>query len=322
MVGKMSRLVTTWNRYWFRPAPLLDLAIARIVATSVQLFLLLFVRDRIDRALRLASLPDVFFKPLPALRLVADLLGLSPRLVPDEIVFVAWVTIACGLLGMVGLMTNVSLLVFTMGNLLLNAFVYSFGEFHHTEGIMMLTLLILCLSPCGRVFSVDSVVVDFIRRRIGRRKDDTPILARMSVYARWPGLLVAWLYGLIYLSAAAAKISRGGLDWMNGYTLQFNLLDSGVRSVTPLGVWLGQQHHLLILLSWVVIVFESTFWIVPLVPRLTWVYVPLGISLHLGILLAMGPDFYEFFALYAAIIPWTAIASYFPQTRSTLNLII
>lgn len=311
----MSRLLTAWNRYWFRPAPLLDLAVARIVAVSVQLLLIVVIRDKIGRALRMAALPDIFFEPLAVLRLVTDLIGLPPRLASEEIVVIAWLTIACGLLALAGIMTNVSLLGFTAGNLLLNGFVYSFGEFHHTEGIMILSLFILCFSPCGWVLSVDAMIAGWIRKRYGKQKNRTPILARTSIYAHWPGLLVAWLFGLIYLSAAAAKISRGGLDWMNGYTLQFNLLDSGVRKVTPLGVWLGQQHHLAVLLSWMVIVFESTFWLVPLIPKLIWVYVPIGIGLHLGILLAMGPDFYEFLALYAVLIPWGVVMTFFSKLK-------
>jgi hypothetical protein len=31
-----------WNSYWFRPAPLLDLAILRIVAVGLQLWLMLY----------------------------------------------------------------------------------------------------------------------------------------------------------------------------------------------------------------------------------------------------------------------------------------
>jgi hypothetical protein len=125
------------------------------------------------------------------------------------------------------------------------------------------------------------------------------------------------------LSSALAKLSKSGLDWMNGYTLQFNLLDAGVRGVTPLGLWLGGQHGLAAIISWVVILFEATFWLVPLIPRLAWVYVPAGIGIHLGIYLAMGPDFFEFIALYIVFIPWTTLIRFgvggFANTAGSLQ---
>ncbi len=71
----------------------------------------------------------------------------------------------------------------------------------------------------------------------------------------------------------------------------------GLRWNIPFGIWLGQQHYIAWLLSWVAILFESTFFLVLLFPRLAWIYVPLGIAFHIGIYLTMKAPFFLYCAL-------------------------
>src|SRR5919198_2587976 len=56
-----------WNSYWFRPAPLLDMAILRIVVVGLQLWLLM-LHDNLMEFLQFlherASLPDDLYTPL------------------------------------------------------------------------------------------------------------------------------------------------------------------------------------------------------------------------------------------------------------------
>ena len=43
-----------------------------------------------------------------------------------------------------------------------------------------------------------------------------------SAFASWPILLAQWTFALVYLSAFLEKlVFIGGLDWLNGYTLQY-----------------------------------------------------------------------------------------------------
>jgi hypothetical protein len=49
-----------------------------------------------------------------------------------------------------------TLLLFAAGNVFLQSVVYSFGEFHHPEGLMMIGLVVLALSPSGRALSLDA----------------------------------------------------------------------------------------------------------------------------------------------------------------------
>jgi hypothetical protein len=303
----MSRLITIWNNFWFRPAPVVNLAVIRIIAVSLQLWLITKERLTILQVSRLVTLPDALYEPLLILRLLALPFGESLKPTPETFQVIATLTIVAGFLAIAGLFTNFSLLVFTVGNLITIALNYSFAEFHHPDALMMFTLVALTLSPSGRVFSLDAWLRRMRERPSSPGKGSDTTLDEESMFAHWPVKLVQCLYGLIYLSSAVAKLHNGGFDWMNGYTLRFNLLDSGVRPVYPLGLWLGGQQGLSVLLSWMTILFEGTFWLAAIFPRLAWFYIPAGLALHLGIFLTMGPDFFEFVVLYIVFIPWASV---------------
>lgn len=125
-----------------------------------------------------------------------------------------------------------------------------------------------------------------------------------SPFARWPLVLVQWMLALIYLSAAYLKLRGSGLDWANGYTLEYYLIRDGLRWNIETGPWLAQFHGLVVVLSSVTLLFEGTFFLAVLVPVLAWAYVPLGIGMHLGIHWAMSATFFGLMACYVAFIPW------------------
>ena len=164
----------------------------------------------------------------------------------------------------------------------MQAYIYSFGEFHHPEALMMITLVILAMSPAGAALSVD----DLRRRRSNfferGRFENFNIFEKKSLFARWPLLLVQWIFALIYFSAFFSKISQAGFDWMNGYTLQYYLIQDGIRWGSDLGIWLGQHHTVVLLLSWISIIFEGTFILVLIFPRLAWFYIPAGVAFQVG----------------------------------------
>jgi hypothetical protein len=236
---------------------------------------------------------------------------------PEELMAgVYWATLAAGALALIGYRTTVSLLLFAAGSLFIQGYLYSFHEVHHPEAIVMITLLLLALAPAGRALSVDD-----LRRRLravdeGLRVPSDP-LAGESRFARWPLLLVQWMFALIYLSAAFHKLSWSGLDWMNGWTLQYYMLQDALRwgsdsagtgagyaAAPGLGVWIGQHHGMMRIASWLSILFESTFWIVPLVPGLALVYLPIGVGFHATIYVLQRVSFFSFLWLYSVFVPW------------------
>ncbi len=298
-------LLKRWNTYWFRPAPLVHLAICRIVVVASQLFLLIFSPEyNPSRFVQLSALPDTLYHPLPVLRLLILPFGWRYRPALEIIFITHWITVAAGVLALIGLRTNLALLVFTVGNVFMQAYFYSFGDFHHPEALMMITLSILALSPVGRVLSIDDLRLR-LRLNVKRRRFEVfNILDETSVFARWPLLLIGWMYALVYLSAAGSKLRVAGFDWMNGYTLQYYLLEDGLRWGRDMGVWLGQHHTLAWILAWITILFEGTFFWVLISPRLVGLYIPMGVALHTGIYVTMRAPFFAFMVIYTVFIPW------------------
>jgi hypothetical protein len=303
----MKRLWEIWQNYWFRSAHYANLAILRLVAVPLQIWLITTWRQTIHEVLVLVTLPGALYQPLPLLRLLTLPFGGAYQPTTEFAQVLATVTIIAGVLAFVGLATNASLLLFALGNLVIVGINYSFAEFHHADALMLLTLILLAVSPSGRVLSLDWLIRG--RRSGPVRKEDwwASVLQAKSHFAYWPLLLIQWMYALVYLSSAVAKMHKAGLDWMNGWTLQFHLNDAGVRPVNPLGLWLGRQHELAVVVSWITFLFEATFWLVLFFPRLAWLFVPVGIGMHVGIFLTMGPDFFEFIALYIVFVPWAKV---------------
>lgn len=95
---------------------------------------------------------------------------------------------------------------------------------------------------------------------------------------------------------------------MNGFTLQFYLIQDGLRWDSAVGVWLGEHHRIAELMSWFTVMFEGTFFLVLLFPVLALVYVPLGIVMHVGIYVAMKAPFFEWVVLYSVFVPWNEVA--------------
>jgi hypothetical protein len=291
------QLFKAWRKYWFRPVPLAYLGLFRIVAVGTQLIILLMEGGYGLRQLAgLASLPDSMYKPLPALQAFLLPFGLDARPSFALVTVIYWITAAAGIGALVGWMSRFSLLLFAVGNTFLQAFAYSFGDLHHREALMIITLWVLAVSPAGGTLSLDSYLAS---RNSSRRKT----LRDTSIFAAWPLLLVQNLFGLVYLDAALRKLYAGGLDWLNGYTLQYYLYSDASRRGSAFGLWLAQQHTLACVLSWISILWEGTFFLVLIFPRLVWLYLPLGIALHVGMALAGVAWFTQFIALYAAFIP-------------------
>ena len=145
-----------WNSYWFRPAPVLDQAILRIMAVGLQLWLLMLHYNLMEFLHERASLPDDLYTPLLILKLLLSPFGWGYRPSLEVLTVLYWATVVAGVLALIGLRTNLSLLVFAVGSVTLTAFGYSFGEFHHPDAVMMIALSVLALSPSGQVLSVDA----------------------------------------------------------------------------------------------------------------------------------------------------------------------
>jgi hypothetical protein len=292
----------SWLEYWFKPASLFDLAVCRIVmvATGLALVLVNFSTDRLQDY---TNLEQILYMPIPMLKILLFPFGFDFRPDLPMLIMIKYVAIISGIFAIIGFLTNISLAAFVYTNLIIITHFYSYSDFHHTEAPLILALAYLTLSPAGRVLSVD---------RLLRGKDSrNSMLDETSPYARWPILLAQWTFALVYLSAFLEKlIFIGGLDWLNGYTLQYAMANDTLRRGTLIGEWLQQHWLLLILGQYLTVAFQGTFWASLVFPRLKLLYVPLGFSFHLLILAALKAPFYHWMGAYAIFVPWTVVATF------------
>jgi hypothetical protein len=208
------------------------------------------------------------------------------------------ITAAAGITTLVGLFTRVSAFGFALGNWILVAHVYSYGEDHHPEAILCIFLMLLAFSPSGKRLSLDALIR---RVRKGDHQKASGLPERIDT-AIWPVKLTQVLLCFAYSSTGVAKVVFGGLAWMNGYTLQQIIFSSAVARDIPLGIWLAQYHSVCLLLSIGVIVFEVFFFISLMIPQTVPLFLLAGVLLHSGIYFTEGSDFFQYIVLYVVFL--------------------
>ena len=291
----MKAFLKFWNSYWFPSASLLDLAIVRLIVVGYQLFNLISIG-----LVRITTLPVEKYDSLPILNLIFLPFGLNYRPLDGVLVFIFYLTVTAGIFSFVGWSTNLSLMFFAMGNLIIHAFINSHETYiSHNSGIMVIALFLLTLSPASQSISIDKLFTKSFSDYRDR-------------FAKWPLLVIQWLLALAYFSAAKSKLVVGGFKWVNGYTLQYYSVWYGWD-------WLGQHHTVASVLSWINVMFESTFFLVLVFPILKWLYIPFGLVFHLGIFKIMHLNFLGWVALYSVFIPWTKVVAYLKQIMNFNN---
>jgi hypothetical protein len=306
MNARVAAALDAWSRYWFRDAPLLDLAMLRIIAVGTQ-FALMTLDPRYGMANleAIGRLPREFYEPLPFLELVLLPVG-QQALDLGTIKLLQMAALASGFLALIGLATRIALPVFAVTTAIVQLWVVSHGDIHHPEAVMVVALCVLALSPAGGALSVDA----WLRRRFAGSHASEHGLA-MSWEAKWPILLVQWFFGLMYLSASCAKLAISDFQWGNGITLQYYMAMDGLRWNAPLGLPLSRMHEVALLGQWGILLFQSTFFLSMIFPKLKLIYVPIGMVMHFTIYFMLGAPFWQWSALYLVFIPWTALLSGF-----------
>lgn len=307
----MSR---AWNSYWFASAPCFDLAVVRIFACFAALFYS-WHNELYTTIAALGPMPHELYSPFIMFKLLNAPFGWGAgadgiwvaRPSAEFVSIVMTIFVVSAIMGMVGLLTNLSLFVAGLTFLYVTLYKYAFGDFHHSEAALILALLAMALSPAGRVLSIDSRI-----RNRGRPVDP---LAVFSNFAGWPLKLVQCLFPLFYLSAVYSKMTHSGLDWANGYTLQWFLARAGSAEGHVLAMWLSHYHTLVMLGQVGVLVFQSTFFLCVIFPKLRWIYVPAGLFLHATIYFTLGAPFFSWIGLYSVFIPWSAAVLWLRQRR-------
>ena len=288
------RWIDYWNAYWFPETTPQRLSVCRIVVVAAQLLLFL---PSLARQLNLLARNTDFIDPQLLILAITALVPRDVFFTPVVFTGLYWVTMIAGITTLIGLFTRTSAFVFAVGNWIFVAHAYSYGEEHHPEAILCILLLLLAFSPSGGRLSIDA-----LRRRWRQRvSDDIPSSDRVET-AIWPLRLTQVLLAFVYFSTGLSKLVYGGLDWINGYTLQQYILQDALVRDVPLGLWLAQQHTLCVVLSIFTILFELFFFIALIIPRTVPYILISGVAFHIGMLVTMAVPFFQHIILYAVFI--------------------
>lgn len=215
------------------------------------------------------------------------------------LVAIDYATRASLVASLLGVATNVSLLLAFALQLFQEACVNSLGKVTHATLPILYALLFLACSPCGRVLSLDAV----LRRWRVRRQGRSILAPARSRFAAWPFELLFVELAAFYFQAGVAKLRTSGLRWADGYTLQFYLLDKG----EPAGMWLSQHLWLCAVLSAAVLAFEVGFPLAVIIRRWRPAFLLGGFAFHAGTSVFLGVTFWPVWALYLLLVPWTAL---------------
>ena len=297
---------TSWIRFWFPTTRAVPLTICRI--TLVAAWLLLFAKPWDQLAVALTYDPVRIDQAL-----ILGILSVMPVETFHHYEFLhgLWmVTNIAGVLATVGLFTRTSLLTFGLGNSVLIAHLWSYGELHHPEALYCVALVLMGLSPSGRCYSIDS----WIGRR-SQHPDRWGPEAKMDT-ATWALRLVQCLLGIAYFSAGSAKMLNGGLAWWNGATLQTIVLTDYVRFGMPAGLWLIQSFWLCVAASVTTVVVEVFFFVAVFAAASRKYVLMGGVGLHMGIYLTMAAPFFTWMAMYMIFIDFEALRRRFLATET------
>jgi hypothetical protein len=283
----VNRWIEGWNSYWFPKSSGRALSLWRIVVVAAQLFL--FLPD-LQINLNLLEKNTGFIAPQLLIVAISAVIPGELLFTPAGLELVYRVTIASGVAALAGLFTRASIFVFALGNWILIAHRFSYADIHHPSALFGIFLMLLVFAPCGRHFSIDALIRG--RRETGVDRSDGTVDT-----AVWPIRLIHVLLAITYFTTGLVKIVYGGLQWMNGYTLQYIMLADGLRRDLPLGIWLSQQYTLCLLLSIYTVFFELFFFVSVIAPRTASYFLVGGIFFHIGLYVFSGHEFFQHLTL-------------------------
>ena len=277
--GALSRLRERGDAFFFAREVPYGLAAVRIVLCAT---LLCTAVARWPHARDLWSTDGVVVQ-------LSELMGLPPvlpELPPELAVPLASLLVLSLACGAVGFCTRVAVpaafllyLYFGMLDTLSTMTKYSVIAAH--------TLLMLSLSDCGAVWSVDAW-----RRRLA----DPGHQPRTS--AVWPRRLIQLMIGLCYFGAAMTKVHTAG--YFSGDQLRFWTL-TDYNNHNPVGEWFSLYPVPLAAMGYIAIVWEISFLMLAWRGVGRWVMLGLGVGFHAG----------TYFLLGLYILPLVTIATYF-----------
>jgi hypothetical protein len=159
-------------------------------------------------------------------------------------------------------------------------------------------LLILSLSNCGTVWSIDG----FLKRRALRRSGtEDPELLKPRRYAVWPRRLMQLMIGIVYLGAAFTKMHTPAF-FSSDQMLHWLL--TNVNNSNPVGEYLSYYPASLVVSAYITILWEVLFVFIAWRGWNRAIMLGLGVAFHVGTTFLLGLYIFPLvcFSIYASFV--------------------
>ncbi|PIB34633.1 hypothetical protein BFP72_04015 [Reichenbachiella sp. 5M10] len=244
-----------------------------------------------------------------------------------------WGAVLFGVLASVGLLARYSLAVYVLLYSVLFYFDNSLGIYNHEAGLTIQILFVLIFAPGVQNWSLDRWI------KYGYRATKSIVS-----YSDWGLKLVLLLVMVGYFTAGVSKIRYGGVEWLDGKTLQYYLsgrasfVNSPAQKFIPVsedldwkgsdgivaytygnfqtrpqfiefGKWVASNDVMMIFLSIATLIFElgsifMLFWL----PYRT-LYLLSAVLFHFSIRVFMGLGFLDYQVICLALVDWKYVST-------------
>ena len=284
MKSRVEKLAAAWTRYWFRPEPPEALAVCRVLLYGALLAVFLG-QDFTSYAV----LGRDFWAPTSFARVLFRHGPPSPGVVAcAQAVWKLSLLTAC--LGLAtrfstGLACILGIVLLQLGN--------DFGKQSHTMAPACVALIVMALSSCGKVGSLDEIIA----RRLNR-----PGAGRVEPEETgWPIHTMRAVLGLVFFCAGLHKMLTSGLHWVFSENMQMLML---AQRRTGLAPWIIAHPALCQLMAAFGLATEFLYPLAFVSKRLAMIWVPAGVLMFLGIYVTLGIDFRFLAYLSFFWLPW------------------
>jgi hypothetical protein len=287
----------------------------RLAALRIGLFGLLAARLAINDYGFVAGQPKALFDPI-------SLFEPLPSMPSSELTSVVQaIAVLSALLAAAGLWPRASFPVAFALALFLNLMLNATGKVIHNDVLLTLCLLPLVAAPRAASRAWTLTVP-------GAAPSATPSSGRVREAYGWPIRTAMVLVALAYLVVGLQKLRYSGLDWIATDNLRWVLYASSDSQADPnqLALFVADRAWLAHILAAGTMTVEVGFILCLPFAKLRWLFVPGAVSLHLGIMLAMGLDysaqaltviivFVNWAAVTEAVTAWATMRRHDPGTR-------
>jgi len=191
-----------------------------------------------------------------------------------------------------GLATRFSTAIACVFGIVLLELPNNLGKVDHPMAAVCLALIVMALSQCGRIWSLDGV----ISRARGKEPAALP-----TIETGWPIQVMRVILALVYFCAACDKLRQSGLAWIFSENMQTNLIQQNAGGIAP---WLVQHPNLCMAMAAYGLATEFFQPLSLFSKRLAFILVPAGIGMFAGIYLSMGFNFLPLVFLHFFWLPW------------------